>query len=35
VLDIFEDAIEERRVDTVVEQTFPASDPPPGPVAPS
>jgi protease I len=35
VLDVFEDAIEERRVDTVVEQTFPASDPPPGPVAPS
>jgi protease I len=35
LVDIFSSAIEERRWDSVVEQTFPASDPPPGPVAPA
>ena len=35
LVDIFSRAIEERRWDSVVEQTFPASDPPPGPVAPA
>jgi protease I len=34
LLDIFSRAIDERRLDSVVEQSFPASDPPPGPVAP-
>lgn len=35
LLDIFSSAIDERRLDSVVEQSFPASDPPPGPVAPT
>jgi len=35
LVDMFSSAIEERRWDAVVEQTFPASDPPPGPVAPA
>ena len=33
VLEVFGGAIEERRQDAVVEQSFPASDPPPGPGA--
>jgi hypothetical protein len=32
---MFSSAIDERRWDAVIEQTFPASDPPPGPVAPA
>jgi protease I len=35
LVDLFSSAIDERRWDSVVEQTFPASDPPPGPVAPA
>ena len=35
LVDMFSSAIEERRWDSVIEQTFPASDPPPGPVAPA
>ena len=35
LLDVFSGAIDDRRVDMVVEQSFPASDPPPGPVAPA
>jgi protease I len=35
LVDLFSTAIDERRWDSVVEQTFPASDPPPGPVAPA
>jgi protease I len=35
LLDVFAGAIDERRTDMVVEQSFPASDPPPGPVAPT
>jgi protease I len=31
ILDLFGDAIDERRLDSTVEQSFPASDPPPGP----
>ena len=31
VLEVFSAAIDERRQDFVVEQSFPASDPPPGP----
>jgi protease I len=31
ILDVFRTAIDERRQDFVVEQSFPASDPPPGP----
>ena len=33
LLELFPAAIDERRLDTVVEQSFPASDPPPGPGA--
>ena len=33
LLQLFPAAIDERRLDTVVEQSFPASDPPPGPGA--
>jgi protease I len=33
MLRAFEEEIENRRVDEVLEQTFPASDPPPGPTA--
>lgn len=35
LLRLFSAAIDERRQDFVVEQSFPASDPPPGPVAPA
>jgi protease I len=35
VLKLFTAAIDERRLDFVVEQSFPASDPPPGPGAPA
>lgn len=31
VLEVFDEAIDERRLDFTVEQSFPASDPPPGP----
>ena len=33
LLEVFGGAIDERRQDAVVEQSFPASDPPPGPGA--
>ncbi len=33
VLEVFDEAIDERRLDFTVEQSFPASDPPPGPGA--
>jgi protease I len=33
VLEVFAEAIDERRLDFTVEQSFPASDPPPGPAA--
>ena len=35
LIDVFSNAIDERRLDAVVEQSFPASDPPPGPSAPA
>jgi protease I len=35
IVELFSSSIDERRVDFVVEQSFPASDPPPGPVAPA
>jgi protease I len=35
LLEVFEQGIDERRLDSVVEQSFPASDPPPGPAAPA
>jgi hypothetical protein len=34
LVELLTDAIQERRLDKMVEQTFPASDPLPGPIAP-
>jgi hypothetical protein len=33
-VELLSSAIDERRLDKMVEQTFPASDPLPGPIAP-